>query len=1177
VADFDSEVTKNVLLETSLEPVDHFFLVTNVPGSRDAVTKIDEKRRDFNRQRPQLYTDVLWQEHVIAWLDQFPAVWRAFPEIFPGGQAPILAEVAGTPSEELPRSLRLALAEQYRRDRVIRFKQITLEQPLSKLFVDLDVRASHFVQQVALPLSAFSTGVQVPPSDSGEVLIDSSGTQYEERISSLAFLSSEPRAHTRKIALAGGPGQGKSTITQMLAQLYREVLLQKGDVTERFGSLIRKVRFPIRIELRLFAEWLGGTDRSVEQYLAEVFSKDSGGRNITVDNIQDLVSRSPTLLILDGLDEIGSDELRNEVVLKSTECVRRFEEELKSDLRVIITSRPPAIAGRQEQLKGFTSAHLSTLNAGQVAEYVQRWTEVQCDEATEREIIAESFNKRKEEVHVEALAKNPMQLSVLLHFIRLKGEAFPDRRAELYREYFKTLIDRDVIKSPELLKNRDVIENLHEVIGFEIHSRAEGDQASYSLTRQGLLKVVENWLSVQTSHGGRAAELFKLGEERLGLIVVLKGEGTAARYGFEIQPVREYFAAAFINDKCEGNANEIFQAMILRPFWREVALFLAGLRRANEKADLLSRAKIVDDDRSEGWRQDGMGIVSQLLQERVLTTPRHVFRDSVSFLLQSLDPSDSRPRNERPEVGRILPKLVREINSPEHRRVLLTYLDAGRSSRDDHALTLLHSVTNKVFTVDEIRAHAATSSDASDDLCGRIRLTWPARDGVDLESLYSSERPMPLEPNPEWAFCLYRAGRIDNAARKFPETTAYHRLLLEQFAFSPPPFVPGPASVFNPDGASAHAVWALYESLLRCGAALQAPPVQDDGLIGPASSTDFSGLGQNIVGPLRDLIESAAAAAKSLREGTIGRAVRDFLAVIEGLVMADGLVGWVAVRCALSLLQYAEVPRYLFLQDGVLSHRSSSSLMDAFGRQKGWRRLRRMLPPFFGAIFPADSDRAGRTVAGKMAPMGLPRSVPSHLLVNGEFLSVPSMLLGTANFGTRVPFDWINRVPIEHYWVGGMLPDEPEEMESLLKWLACRRLTPPGPSIPQSMNRIQRIIAAARRSDSPAVSAGALFALLGTSFYKMASLQLTVKMIEADSHFANVSPHIFRNRPDRQSSRYLKEIVDLARTIVLDNPPISQGTKAAAANFLANHQPVSLPSLRSLESVADTLKTLATL
>src|SRR5450432_3255777 len=73
-------------------------------------------------------------------------------------------------------------------------------------------------------------------------------------------------------------------------------------------------------------------------------------------------------------------------------------------------------------------------------------------------------------------------------------------------------------------------------------------------------------------------------------------EGAQARYGFEVQPVREYFAAAFMNDKCESNAHELFQHMIRRPFWREVALFLAGLRRANEKADLLSRARSLDDD-----------------------------------------------------------------------------------------------------------------------------------------------------------------------------------------------------------------------------------------------------------------------------------------------------------------------------------------------------------------------------------------------------------------------------------------------------------------------------------------------------------------------------------------------------------------------------------------------------
>ena len=41
-----------------------------------------------------------------------------------------------------------------------------------------------------------------------------------------------------------------------------------------------------------------------------------------------------------------------------------------------------------------------------------------------------------------------MQLSILLQFIRLKGEAFPDRRAELYRDYFQIVIDRDVEKAP---------------------------------------------------------------------------------------------------------------------------------------------------------------------------------------------------------------------------------------------------------------------------------------------------------------------------------------------------------------------------------------------------------------------------------------------------------------------------------------------------------------------------------------------------------------------------------------------------------------------------------------------------------------------------------------------------------------------------------------------------------
>jgi hypothetical protein len=189
-----------------------------------------------------------------------------------------------------------------------------------------------------------------------------------------------------------------------------------------------------------------------------------------------------------------------------------------------------------------------------------------------------------------------MQLSVLLHFIRLKGEAFPDRRPELYRDYFRTVIDCDVEKSTELRKQRELIETLHQFLDYKIHALTEAQQADGTLDRSQLLQLVEEWLRAQGNQTKTADELFKLGEERLGLIVALKGEGGEASYGYEIQPIREYFAAAFINDQIRGDAHAIFQTMVRRPYWREVALVLAGLRRPNEKADLVFRVKHLDGD-----------------------------------------------------------------------------------------------------------------------------------------------------------------------------------------------------------------------------------------------------------------------------------------------------------------------------------------------------------------------------------------------------------------------------------------------------------------------------------------------------------------------------------------------------------------------------------------------------
>jgi predicted NACHT family NTPase len=73
---------------------------------------------------------------------------------------------------------------------------------------------------------------------------------------------------------------------------------------------------------------LGTSNRSVEQFLAETLSNEAGGSEVTVEQLQTTVGDSPTLLIFDGLDEVGSDDLRDLVVSKIIECINRLEKDL---------------------------------------------------------------------------------------------------------------------------------------------------------------------------------------------------------------------------------------------------------------------------------------------------------------------------------------------------------------------------------------------------------------------------------------------------------------------------------------------------------------------------------------------------------------------------------------------------------------------------------------------------------------------------------------------------------------------------------------------------------------------------------------------------------------------------------------------------------------------------------
>ena len=139
ISDFKKELKNNVLSRKGDERVNYFFLITNVPTSKDALEKLDTYRRTLLKKNQNLHVDIWWQERVIAHLDLMPSVWTSFPEMFAGGITPFLARVADPTSKGLPRAIRLAINHQYNQDSNVKFRQIELEQSLSKLFVDLDI------------------------------------------------------------------------------------------------------------------------------------------------------------------------------------------------------------------------------------------------------------------------------------------------------------------------------------------------------------------------------------------------------------------------------------------------------------------------------------------------------------------------------------------------------------------------------------------------------------------------------------------------------------------------------------------------------------------------------------------------------------------------------------------------------------------------------------------------------------------------------------------------------------------------------------------------------------------------------------------------------------------------------------------------------------------------------
>ena len=1127
VREFKDALTNDVLNRSDRQDVNYFFVVTNVTTSYNSFQKIDDIRKKLLKGQHHLHADIWGGDTITTFLDWSPALWHAYPELFPGGVPPLMGMAATQPAEGLSRTFQLAVTQQYERDSQVKFRQIELAKRLLDLFVDLDValvldddmlpraKPARFIPRTAMDFMAYNSElyrVHRTPKSALHLLLDDN----------LAI----PR-----ILLEGGPGQGKSTITQMVAQIYREKFLETRESESRDSTWHRlcQLRIPIRLELRDFAHWIAqNSNGTLEQYIVRNLGRDSGGATVSVEDFHRILQDSSVILLLDGLDEIGNDDLRDQVLDVAMEAITRFEKALRTDVRVCLTTRPPAVLGRWNKLEGFVRVLLVPMGTERIDDYVDRWlhTQISNDEE-EMDRIRASFNRRRHDSHVEALARNPMQLSVLLQFISLKGEAFPDRRAELYREYFQIVIDRDVEKSSELREHRELIEGLHSYLGFKLHGTAEIEQGGRGLNRDVIVDLAGHWLEREGHSKNLAADYFALGEERFGLIVALYGEGHETAYGFEVQPIQEYFAAAYISNRLtNGKAHDVFESLIYRDYWREVALFLAGLRRPNEKADLIARAKAADSDSSILGQQNGRAIILQLLREGVLTQPRHVQKEAMWFAIGFLDAPVLRLQRSLITIIDSLSALSREYGDIEIHAKIMNIIEQLAQSDDYGLVSLVHRLAGKALSKENYIKLVLGYSGKAPETRGLVRITHPFYVPDVIEELGSSVTYWEYIPSRILARRLWTSVTHSATVPEIVYPLGVHSGLILEFAFSQSDTRRRGAVVIKIKGASVPAIWKLQQNiqLIRFWPLdNQENPISDGehlavGTTAKLSWTDGRSepLSPDVEQCLRDLIDvtdNVISAFRDRRKLKIRKSVVAYLTTTRKLLAEPGIVGWIASRCAVEMFKSPQVHTHSFGTDG-LADDIMIVLNELYFRTENFLPLE----VYFDVQFGIEEFGVERFGFGMPYALRLARGAALRPL----YQVVADLVLERLDPDEKRYCSWLEGgIPIPSVLIRPLVDACRYEMEKLLRFVGSHAV--PSNIRHNTTHRLlvrdtRRILKICRETQDPEILKGAATILMHATFSRLAQPELVQKILSA----APDSPLVMRVFGARGSIRERK-------------------------------------------------------
>lgn len=434
----------------------------------------------------------------------------------------------------------------------MRMFSVSQPVPVDKIYIDLNV-----LEQVSSSRHFSNWRDEYEPGNRQDFDRPNSGKVKQKGVEAISVVK-----NYTKLLVFGKPGAGKTTFLKSLAVKC----IQPEE--NFFADLV-----PLFVTLPEFAKMVHKTKTSwnLLDYLAKELANQSNGCDA---NVKEILVQGRSLVLLDGLDEVPSEDIENVI-----DAVREFGG--YGNNRLVITCRTQI----QRQLEGFTDVEVDNFTPKQVDRFVENWFKI-VDSGAQASLAPQLQQQLRaaENKTIAELTVTPVLLNLICAVFRDEQGNLPKKRFQLYEKGIRQLLERLKRMPSDRKLTIDIKEEFLAELAVMLFEKND-----YFPEEQTLEKFICNYFGVERS---TARNIMKIFETETGLLI----ERFAGYWSFSHLTFQEYFVAKWFHDHTglTGLVNASTDH-----YWREVFILMAEMSSNIEQfllalkseIDLLSNSK----------------------------------------------------------------------------------------------------------------------------------------------------------------------------------------------------------------------------------------------------------------------------------------------------------------------------------------------------------------------------------------------------------------------------------------------------------------------------------------------------------------------------------------------------------------------------------------------------------